>query len=205
MKIFGALIGMMVLAAAGVPVFQNVVGQDEKKDAPLAWPISRGEEREKKLTFGLFVTPDPENNPIDPPERFTGYHTALDLEIFPEEESQDVPILAACDGKILQADVVSGYGGVIIQSCMIEGADATVLYGHLDYHRFLKSPEQEVKKGEQIGFLGESKSDESGMTRKHLHFGVHKGQEIEVKGYAEIESELENFLDPFPLLQKSGN
>src|SRR5688572_13778429 len=78
-------------------------------EAPIGWPLSEGERREKKLTFGMYVTPDPEQNPIDPPERFTGYHTGLDLEILPEEENEEVPVLAACDGKIVSTKEIAGY------------------------------------------------------------------------------------------------
>lgn len=185
------------LGVGGATVYQGV---NDTSASKLGYPLPRGEEREKKLTFGLFVTPDPETNPIDPPERFTGYHTALDLEIFPEEENRDVSVLAACDGKILQAEAVSGYGGVMIQSCLLDNQEVTVLYGHLDYNRFQKSVGQDVRRGEEIGFLGDEKSAESGNTRKHLHFGIHRGPEIEVRGYVENEAELESFIDPAELL-----
>lgn len=200
---FTGIVIVVLVALGGIYFLRNISHKDAQANSgsKVGYPLSRGEERDKKLTFGLFVTPNPETNPIDPPERFTGYHTALDLEIFPEEEAQDVPVVAACDGKVLQAEVISGYGGVIIQSCSLDDQEVTVLYGHLDYTRFQKTAGQEVGRGEQIAFLGDDKSPESGDTRKHLHFGIHKGQEIEVKGYAETEGELEAFLDPLPLLQ----
>lgn len=203
MKTLLGLVSMAILGIASTPFFTDIgggssFGQSEK----LTWPLERGEEREKKLTFGLFVTPDPKNNPIDPPERFTGYHTALDLEIFPEEESQDVPVKASCEGEVLQASTISGYGGVLIQACQMNNEPVTVLYGHLDYKRFQKSVGQYVNAGEEIGFLGDGKSPESGNTRKHLHFGIHRGEEIEVRGYVESEADLKQFIDPLPLLSQ---
>lgn len=201
MNIFPAILALGILAIGGGVYYQETHNQDTVSDTTLTYPLSRGEEREKKLTFGLYVTPNPEQNPIDPPERFTGYHTALDFEIFPEEETTDVAIMAACTGTILQTEVIAGYGGVIIQSCRIENQEVTVLYGHLDYTRFQKEVGNAVRPGEQIGFLGDGKSPESGDTRKHLHFGIHKGTEIEVKGYVENEAELQSFINPLPLLQ----
>lgn len=196
-----ALIGIIasgLIAVTGASYFNHDTGSTPE----LHWPLSNGEEREKKLTFGLFVTPNPEENPIDPPERFIGYHAALDLEIFPDEETKDVPVVAACSGKILQTETVAGYGGVVIQSCSLNNEEVTVLYGHLDYNRFQKESGQDAAPGEPIGFLGEKKSPESGDTRKHLHFGIHRGNEIEVRGYVENEEELKSFIDPLPLLQK---
>lgn len=198
MKAFLLIFIFGTLGLGGATVYQGVNTPDSK----IGYPLHNGEEREKKLTFGLFVTPDPETNPIDPPERFTGYHTALDLEITSEEEKVDVPVIAACEGKILQAEVIPGYGGIIIQSCRIDNEDVTVLYGHLDYDRFKKGVGEKVKRGEEIGFLGEEKSPESGDTRKHLHFGIHRGTEIEVRGYVEKEEDLDQFIDPASLLPK---
>ncbi len=200
MKVLIGIIATGLIAVTGANYFHD--GSDQGSNETLQWPLPRGEEREKKLTFGLFVTPDPNTNPIDPPERFTGYHTALDLEIFPEEETVDVPVIAACDGRILQAEPISGYGGVIIQACQLRGEDVTVLYGHLDYERFQKRVGEEAKAGEEIGFLGEEKTPETGNTRKHLHFGIHRGTEIEVRGYVENEEMLKEFIDPLSLLQK---
>ncbi len=200
MKVLIGIIATGLIAVTGANYFHD--GSDQENSGALQWPLPRGEEREKKLTFGLFVTPDPAMNPIDPPERFTGYHTALDLEIFPEEEATDVPVIAACDGRILQTEPISGYGGVIIQSCQLGEEAVTVLYGHLDYERFQKSVGEEVKAGEEIGFLGEEKTPETGNTRKHLHFGIHRGSEIEVRGYVSNEEMLKEFIDPLPLLQK---
>lgn len=171
-----------------------------KPETNLGWPIDRLDQREKKLTFGLYVTPDPENNPIDPPERFTGYHSALDVEVFPDELDLDVPIVAACDGRILEARQAQGYGGVVVQACKLNGADITVLYGHLDYHNFKVKIGDKIKRGENIGILGAHREDESGFNRKHLHFGVHKGKTINLLGYVQKETDLLEFMDPVPLL-----
>jgi murein DD-endopeptidase MepM/ murein hydrolase activator NlpD len=169
----------------------------------LSYPLSRFEERPKLLTFGLFVTPNPDQNPIDPPERFVGYHTALDLETFDEEQAPevDVEVKAICDGTMEVARTADGYGGVLVQSCRINDQDVTVLYGHLDPQSFTKQQGQAVARGERLAILGDEKSAESGFTRKHLHLGIHKGKDIVLLGYVQSQAELENYMDPLPLIQ----
>src|SRR5688572_9758151 len=101
----------LVVGIAAVVVADQVAPPQAKTE--LFWPLEKIDQRDKKLTFGLFVTPDPSTNPIDPPERFTGYHSALDLEILPGEENVDAKVFAACDGKVLLARESEGYGGLI--------------------------------------------------------------------------------------------
>jgi hypothetical protein len=167
---------------------------------PLGQPLTRFDERPKLLTFGLYVTPDPDTNPIDPPERFTGYHTALDLEIFEEELNQTVQVNAICDGRILRAETAEGYGGVMVQSCKLDGQDVTVLYGHVEPASFAKKINETVRTGEKLAELANENSPGSGLTRKHLHLGVHKGNEVDLLGYVQTAQELENFIDPLPLI-----
>ena len=102
---------------------------------------------------------------------------------------------------LIQTGAIEGYGGVVIQACQVKGEDVTVLYGHLDYNAFQKKAGDQVSRGEELGVLGDAKSAETGQTRKHLHFGVHKGTEIEMRGYVQQKSELDQFIDPLTLLQ----
>lgn len=168
----------------------------EGKGGTLGAPMERFGERPKLLRFGMYVTPDPAQNPISPPERFIGYHTALDVEVFSDESEKDVPVFAVCSGNLVYKDSANGYGGVLIQSCTVDGATATVLYGHVDSSSVSKTAGDMVRKGEQIAILGDANSEETGDTRKHLHLGVHKGQEIELRGYVQEQGELEGYLDP---------
>ena len=168
----------------------------------LPWPLSHGEDRPKLLTFGMYVTPDPENNPIMPPERFTGYHTALDIEIIEEEVGKVVPVYTICEGLIAYTGIVEGYGGVIIQACTIQNQEVRVLYGHLDYKSFqVTTNSKPVKTDTIIAELGDQHSAESGHTRKHLHLGIHKGPDIEFAGYVQSAAELDEFIDPLPLFE----
>lgn len=162
-------------------------------------PLPNIEERPRLLTFGLYVTPDPARNPIDPPERFTGYHTALDFEILPGEERIDVPVFAMCDGTVLFRDAVDGYGGMFIQSCMLNDQPVTVLYGHLRIDS-LPRKNTAVKQGDPIALLAPAYSRGSDDTRKHLHIGIHKGTQLEFLGYAQDAKRLEEFIDPASLL-----
>ncbi len=159
-------------------------------------PLDRASERDQKLTFGLYVTPDPEQNPIDPPERFTGYHTALDYEIFPDEIDQPVKVYGACDGKVVYKKWVEGYGGTFIQTCLWEGETVTVLYGHLDIGSITLEVGDQVKPGDEIGELGDGQSEETSFNRKHLHLGIHKGGEVELLGYVQDQADLANYIDP---------
>lgn len=167
------------------------------------WPLSNGDDRETPLHFGLYVTPDPENNPIDPPERFTGYHAATDFEIFAEEEKARVPVFAVCTGTITFSGFAEGHGGLVTQFCTTnDGSDITVLYGHLALDSLVKTGKA-VKIGAKIGVLGTAHSKDTDGSRKHLHLGVLKGHVSEVRGYVQHENELELFIDPQTVLPLS--
>jgi hypothetical protein len=161
-----------------------------------ALPQDAMENRPLLLTFGLFVTPDPATNPIDPPERWTGYHSALDIEIYPDEIDKDVPVYAICDGSVIFTGEVGGYGGVLIQSCTYESEPITVLYGHIDPHRIEKHVEDNLQASDKIGFLSSHKTRDAGYNRKHLHLQLHRGSEILFRGYVSRPEDLVSYIDP---------
>ena len=169
----------------------------------LPWPIDKIEQRQTLLKFGMYVTPDPNQNPISPPERFTGYHTGLDIEILPEELDAVVPVNTICEGKILYTGIIEGYGGVIIQECSINNEPTSVLYGHLKQSSINALQGGNIaKQGSTVAELGDHKTEETGNTRKHLHLGIHRGNHVEFLGYLTDPKDLEQFIDPLPLLQK---
>lgn len=190
------IVTILTLLASAVMIDNST---DRKPSINDNIPLPNASSRPQLLQFGMYVTPDPDQNPIDPPERFTGYHTALDLEILPGEENQEIPVAALCDGRIILSETVEGYGGVAIQSCRFENEDVTVLYGHLEPTR-LVTLNAGIKKGDQVGILAPAKSPDSGYTRKHLHLGIHKGPDIDIRGYVQNEAELANFIDPRQVL-----
>lgn len=183
------------------PLTVPVSGQAEPgREDDIVDPLDRVRERELKLTFGLYVTPNPDQNPIDPPERFTGYHTALDFEILEGEEKSDVYVYAICAGQVLLNKYVDGYGGTLVQSCIIDGEPVTVLYGHLDPASTAAKIGDHLSPGDALGFLGEAYTEETSQNRKHLHLGIHQGERVVLQGYAASKSELDAFLDPAKVL-----
>lgn len=163
-------------------------------------PLPDADDRPTPLHFGLYVTPDPAQNPIDPPERFTGFHAATDFEIVDDEEGEDIPVYAVCTGTIAFSGWSEGYGGLITQYCTIDNQDVTVIYGHLAVDSLM--PEgTDVRAGQKIGILGAGRSSDTDGTRKHLHLGIAKGHGGEVRGYVQDEAELELFLDPQDVLE----
>jgi murein DD-endopeptidase MepM/ murein hydrolase activator NlpD len=154
-------------------------------------PLDNSADRITKKHYGTFVTP--QNSPVQP-EKFSGFHTGTDFEIFSGEENLDVPFYALCDGKLLQKRTASGYGSVMVQSCTINNEAVTVVYGHIRLGSINKKTGDEIKQGEQLGVLGTSPSETDGE-RKHLHLGIHKGTSINILGYVQKESELSSWLD----------
>ena len=187
-----------------IAVFAQVAMSAFAPTSHAQWPgpLENTKDRPKLLTFGLFVTPNAEQNPINPPERFIGYHTALDIEIFENEINKEVPVYSVCDGQILYAAEAGGYGGVIVHSCELNGEPVTILYGHIAPRSFTKKVGDSIKTGEQLGMLGSEKSPESGFTRKHLHFGIHRGTQIELLGYVQDKKDLEEFINPETIIAK---
>lgn len=176
--------------------------QPAKSASLLPWPVDKTDQRQVLLKFGMYVTPDPSQNPITPPERFTGYHTGMDIEILPEERDAPVPIKTICEGKVLYNGSIEGYGGVVIQECTINNQPVSVLYGHLKPVSIkVTKSEERVKPETVIAELGDANTEETGNTRKHLHLGIHKGNHIEFLGYLDDEADLQEFIDPLPLLK----
>lgn len=169
-----------------------------KPEPKLSMPISQGLTRVTKKSFGLFVTP--QNSPVAN-DIFNGYHTGIDFEANTSEQNTDVTITAACDGKVLLKQWATGYGGVLVQACKIDGEDATVIYGHLNLDSIRPAVGQAMLAGDKIGSLGQGFSHETDGRRKHLHFDIHKGTEINILGYIDKQGDLANWLDPMKYLE----
>lgn len=161
-------------------------------DTPDA-PLNQAGKRVTKKPFGIYITP--QNSPVQP-EKFRGYHTGTDYEIFPGEESAEAPVRAVCDGKLKIKRFVSGYGGVAIQDCQIESENVTVLYGHLSLSSINYNTGNEIQETEVIGNLGDPAKGETNGERRHLHLGIHKGSAIDYRGYVNSQNELTNWIDP---------
>lgn len=169
------------------------VPQDLKEERLWQTPLDRPKERVTKKNFGMYITP--RNSPVEP-ERFSGYHTGADFEIFPEELNADVTVRAVCSGKIKLKRYATGYGGVVVEQCFLDNQPITVIYGHLKLSSVLANVEDDIKIGDTLGILGAAYSTETDGERKHLHLGFHRGQNIDIKGYVPTSSALSQWLDP---------
>jgi len=167
--------------------------------SPYAAPLPHASSRPTPLHFGLYVTPDPTTNPIDPPERFTGYHAATDFEVSSREADEDVPVFAVCGGTIHFSGFAEGYGGLVTEYCNMKGQDVTIIYGHLAVDSLVAAGTI-VETGATLGILGAAGSTNTDGNRKHLHLGIVKGRSGDVRGYVQEESDLNLFLDPEEVL-----
>ncbi|OGY24646.1 MAG: hypothetical protein A2Y57_00810 [Candidatus Woykebacteria bacterium RBG_13_40_7b] len=161
-----------------------------------ALPVANFLTGQTKKVFGQYITP--ENSPIQP-EKFTGYHTGVDIEQV--QDNIDVPVYAISDGTIKFLGEVGGYGGVIIYEATIDNAPATILYGHIRLSSVTKKVGDTVAKGEKLAVLGTGYSSETDGERKHLHFAIHKGSQIVYLGYVQNQSQLSDWINPDDILK----
>jgi murein DD-endopeptidase MepM/ murein hydrolase activator NlpD len=174
-------------------VVDNKVSTTTAKIADFISPLDKPKERITKKTFGLYITP--KTSPVQP-EKFTGYHTGVDFEIFPNELNSVVSVRTVCSGKLVLKKTASGYGGVAVEECILNKKPITIIYGHLKLSSINKKVGDSLKAGEILGVLGANKSVETDGERKHLHLGFHNGASINIKGYVSAKSDLSGWLDP---------
>jgi murein DD-endopeptidase MepM/ murein hydrolase activator NlpD len=159
----------------------------------LVEPIKDFKQRITKKFFGTYVTPN--NSPVQP-EKFTGYHTGVDVEY--GDVATDVPVYAVADGNVLLARWASGYGGVIAIQHVINNQKLVGVYGHINPSSLPKVG-QKIQAGQQIGILGKGGTNETDGERKHLHFGLVKGISPTLLGYVQNKSQLSAWIDPLPV------
>lgn len=162
-------------------------------------PQSTSLSRITKKHFGTYVTPN--NSPVLP-EKFTGYHTGIDFETLATKQEIDVAVKAICTGRLLLEEYASGYGGVAVQSCNVETRDVTIVYGHVKPSSIKQRVGEIIESGSVIGILGKGYSADTDGERKHLHLGIYKGAQINIKGYVQNKSELTVWLDAEQLLNE---
>ncbi len=161
--------------------------------SPYMTPLDNPDERISKKPFGIYITPA--TSPVQP-ERFSGYHTGVDLEVSEAELGRPVAVRAFCEGSIVRRQTVSGYGGVVVQQCTVDGQTVTALYGHLNIDSVDHAVGDTLQPGDTIGLLGDDKSSQTDSERKHLHFSLHRGSAVDWRGYVSTEAELDGWLDP---------
>jgi murein DD-endopeptidase MepM/ murein hydrolase activator NlpD len=165
----------------------------DNKNTTIVFPVENFKERITKKPFGIYITP--ETSPIQP-ERFRGYHTGADVEY--GDTTGDVPVSAIAAGTIIFSGRVSGYGGVIVIKHSIDNKNYLALYGHLN-PATLAAKNTAVISGEKIGILGKGGTAETDGERKHLHFSVYTGSDLNFKGYVQNKEELNKWIDPLTL------
>ncbi|MDD5567153.1 MAG: M23 family metallopeptidase [Patescibacteria group bacterium] len=161
--------------------------------SPFQPPLTKSGERITKKPFGIHITL--QNSPVQP-ERFQGYHTGADFEIFPDELTADVAVKAVCSGVLKVKEYASGYGGVAVETCQLNNEPITVIYGHLKLASIQYKAGDSINVGDQLGLLGADKSVETDGERKHLHLGFHKGSAINLLGYVNTQAGLADWIDP---------
>ncbi len=184
------IIGVVLLIKAMYPKvsdFRSGVVPTLKVKDGLAEPVAEFKQRITKKFFGTYVTP--QHSPVKQ-ERFTGYHTGVDVEY--GDVNGEVKVMAIDSGKVIMAGPVNGYGQVVV----IQHQRYLSLYGHV-----VPSVKvgQIVAKGEEIAILGKAYSSETGGERKHLHLGIIKGQKIDYRGYVQQYNALSGWIDPLSL------
>lgn len=165
-----------------------------KKKTEVVAPISDMRNRITKKSYGTYVTL--ENSPVQP-ERFTGYHTGIDVEY--GDIKNDVEVRAIAPGTVINSAIASGYGGMLAIRHIIEGIDYLAIYGHLDPNSLVRAGEI-VTQNQKIGILGDGGTGETDGQRKHLHFGLYTKSDTNIKGYVGSKEELKNWADPLSIL-----
>ncbi|MBO2534295.1 murein hydrolase activator EnvC family protein [Rummeliibacillus suwonensis] len=99
------------------------------------------------------------------------FHYGVDL-----ANKEGTPIVAAADGVVFRASPLSTYGNVIMITHSINGHTFTTVYAHLSGYN--SKVGQVVKKGQVIGYMGQT----GRAYGSHLHFEIHtaawQGQQV---------------------------
>ncbi len=164
---------------------------------PLGLPVTDAFARVTKKRFASYITP--ETSPVAN-DRFTGYHVGVDFETFEHEQDVEIAVSAVCDGPLLLKGFAKGYGGYALQSCEIGGERVAVVYGHLHLERIGADPQDQLTRGQTVGVLGKGYSKETDGVRKHLHLGIRRGTEVDIRGYVQEADDVDAWIDPLPLM-----
>ncbi|USN53174.1 MAG: M23 family metallopeptidase [Candidatus Nomurabacteria bacterium] len=162
--------------------------------AHLLEPIEQFRDRITLKHFGQYITA--QNSPVQP-ERFSGFHTAVDVE-FGDTDDIPIPVRAIGPGEIILSRTASGYGGVFVLRFQWQSETYTAVYGHIAPDSLPRLGAQ-VLAGQELGYLGKGGTSETDGERKHLHFGIHLGSVTDIAGYVQSEAALTPWVNPLAL------
>ena len=169
------------------------------------YPIDHYYQRQTIKSFGQLINDNfyQGKESLFPFNRFYGYHAGIDLESFPQELDQKVPLYAIGDGTISYIGSLPGYGGVILEQLDLE--NATALYGHVKIQNLNYKVADKVKAGKILTYLGDAFSTETSKERKHLHFAINIGTDLYFHGHEQtLEILSAKWLDPNIYLNQKG-
>ncbi len=90
------------------------------------------------------------------------------------------PVFATANGTVKALHNFSGYqnygGLVLIEHQNVDGSLVVSLYGHLDPYSFTVAEDQDVQRGQLIGYIGTE--DVNGGWPEHIHYGVRNGSYV---------------------------
>lgn len=173
----------------------NFKPSDQPTESMVVKPIKYYPEEITLKRFGDLIKP--ETSPVQP-EKFSGYHTGVDIEVL--KINEEIPVYAITDGEVVRSNTAGGYGGIMTIKHKIGDKTLFVIYGHLKPSSQLPVKSQVVT-GQEIAVLGDDKSAETDSERKHLHFGIYKGTTPDIAGYVKNESQLKNWLNPLDIVK----
>ncbi len=159
------------------------------------YPITNYASRITNRWYGKLITAA-DSKSLACGQPYQGYHTGDDLEVTKTELNQPVPVFAIARGTVLSAGPVSGYGGLIVIEHNLGNQTVTAYYGHINLSQTTVTQGQTVQAGQQITVLGDNCSSQTGGERKHLHFAIHQGSAVDVRGYVPNQATLANWLNP---------
>lgn len=137
--------------------------------------------------------------------RFLGYHSGIDVEVDPQDIARKVPVYSIFEGEVKAVKAADGYGGVVAVEHTFNETKLMGIYGHVRLWDVNVKVGQKVTSGYLIGYLGADYSNETDGERKHLHFGLSKKEDVDIRGYVEGIRELkENWVNPNEFLKTLG-
>lgn len=165
------------------------------------YPMTRYTERITNRWYDKQITAA-DRDPLPCGYPFTGYHTGDDLEVFPEELTTKTPVYAIAAGTVQSVGTLNGYGGLIVITHVIDGQTVTAYYGHINTSNTTIKEGDKVTAGQRITDLGDNCSTQTDGERKHLHFAIHNGSAIDVRGYADSQQEIAAWINPKEFLAR---